>query len=89
MLKGATPATRLAGEGHREVPRLQRLSKHPGERAGIFQAPDFLRVSTERALVTVALRFWTRGREIVVPTRQTWSRPKPPFGDRKAGACGR
>lgn len=47
-----------------------------------FQAPDFLRVFIERALVTVALRFWTYGWEIVVPTRQTWSRPKcPEIGD--------
>lgn len=43
-----------------------------------FRAPDFLRVFTEHALVTLALRFWACGKDIVVATRQTWSRPQLP-----------
>lgn len=53
--------------------RFQRPSKSPGEGAGVF-----LRVFTECALATLALKFWACGKEMVVPTRQTWSGPQLP-----------
>lgn len=56
-----------------------RLVQSPLERGqASSRASDFLRVFTECALLTLALKFWACGKDMVVPTRQTWSRPQLP-----------
>lgn len=58
--------------------RFQRPSKSPGEGAGVFSSPRLPKSLYRMCFATLALKFWAYGKEMVVPTRQTWSGPQLP-----------